>query len=204
MTKTVDTRGQLCPQPIITTKSALDSLESAQIIEVLTDNDMACSNLINYLSDRGITPTIEQRGDHQALIFDSEPSTKTSTTPIDCPVPTPAQKPSGSAVLVLRSNKMGEGESALGEMLMRSYLNTLTQLDTLPHTILVYNGGVHCTIKGTDTADAIDKLIEKGVKVIVCGACVDFYDLKGKTTGEVSNMFVIAQTMLTAEKVIFP
>jgi len=46
-------------------------------------------------------------------------------------------------------------------------------------------------------------LSERGVEVLACGTCLGYYGLKKKVAvGEVSNMYTIAETMLSAGKVV--
>ena len=51
--------------------------------------------------------------------------------------------------------------------------------------------------------DSVNKLIEKGTEVLVCGTCLDFYGLKEQLkVGEVSNMYDILRRMQEAAKTI--
>ena len=51
--------------------------------------------------------------------------------------------------------------------------------------------------------NSVNKLIEKGTEVLVCGTCLDFYGLKEQLkVGEVSNMYDILGRMQEAAKTI--
>ena len=39
--KQIDTRGQLCPAPLILAKKGIEEATAGEIIEILTDNDTA-------------------------------------------------------------------------------------------------------------------------------------------------------------------
>ena len=98
---------------------------------------------------------------------------------------------------------MGQGNPALGTMLMRTYLNTLIEADQLPSTIIMYNEGVQLAIDGSDTGKALNALYEKGVEIICCGVCIDFYELKGQVpTNYIGNMYRIIQKTTQASSVI--
>ena len=43
--------------------------------------------------------------------------------------------------MVLSSDEMGEKDSTLGRLLMKSFIYALTEQERLPETILLYNGG---------------------------------------------------------------
>jgi sulfur relay (sulfurtransferase) complex TusBCD TusD component (DsrE family) len=48
-------------------------------------------------------------------------------------------------------------------------------------------------------------LSEKGVEIVSCGTCIDFYGLKDKMeVGVVSNMYDIIQSLLKADRLIKP
>ena len=51
--------------------------------------------------------------------------------------------------------------------------------------------------------EILKKLEEKGVEIISCGTCLDYYELKEKLlVGEISNMYTIYETLFNAGKVI--
>jgi len=59
--------------------------------------------------------------------------------------------------------------------------------------------------EGSDVLETLRTLSEKGVEILSCGTCLDFYGLKEKLkVGKVSNMYTIAQTLLEAERVVRP
>ena len=51
--------------------------------------------------------------------------------------------------------------------------------------------------------ESVQKLIDQGTEVLVCGTCLDFYGLKEQLrVGDVSNMYDILERMRDAAKVI--
>ena len=67
----------------------------------------------------------------------------------------PAGGSTSGTVVVISSRRMGEGSPELGETLMKSFLFALTQLETLPQTILFYNGGAFLTTEGSASLEAV-------------------------------------------------
>jgi peroxiredoxin family protein len=50
------------------------------------------------------------------------------------------------------------------------------------------------TTEGSDVIDILKQLEEKGVEILSCGTCLDFYNLKDKlSVGRVTNMYEIAE-----------
>ncbi len=98
---------------------------------------------------------------------------------------------------------MGAGNEELGKMLTRSFLNNLINQNRLPSHIVLYNSGVLLATDGTDTANALKELEKKGVQILLCGTCMDYYQLKDQVgLGQVSNMINITSHLIDAAKII--
>lgn len=106
-------------------------------------------------------------------------------------------------LLQINSECMGAGNEELGKMLTRSFLNNLINQSKLPAHIVLYNSGVLLASDGTDTANALKLLEQKGVEILMCGTCIDFYQIKDKlSVGKVSNMMSITSQLIDAVKII--
>ena len=110
-----------------------------------------------------------------------------------------------NTVVVISSDKMGEGEEELGKVLIKGYIYALTQLETLPKTILFYNKGAYLTCEGSASLEDLKSLEAQGVEILTCGTCLNYYGITEKLqVGTVTNMYVIAETMAKAGKVVKP
>lgn len=195
----IDTKGKLCPEPLMMTRRAIKEAANGDNIEVITDNETACKNVCSYLKELKIG--FLEQGGHISFIVGNKDLSLLEPTPI-CPV---KSINNNGYVIVIKSETMGSDDPVLGKMLMRAFLNTVADSDKLPQTILMYNGGVKLATIGSDTSRTLSKLEEKGVEVIICGTCVDFYQLKDTINiGTISNMFVIADTLSKATNVVYP
>ncbi|MFU8795440.1 MAG: sulfurtransferase-like selenium metabolism protein YedF, partial [Dethiobacteria bacterium] len=91
----------------------------------------------------------------------------------------------------------------LGEMLMRNFIYTLTKRDDLPGAIIFMNSGVKLTIANSAAFEELLELESRGVKILVCGTCLDYYQLKEvHKVGQVSNMYDISDLLFASERVI--
>ncbi|MBN1988650.1 MAG: sulfurtransferase-like selenium metabolism protein YedF [Bacteroidales bacterium] len=203
--KVIDCKGLLCPKPLIETRKAIKNASAGDSIRVELDNDTSCKNVLQFLKDNGIdAKQMDERG---LLIVDfTVPSNFTSVTKAEdyCEIPTQVQANSGY-IIILDSNVMGDGDDALGEILMKGFLNTIPELDMLPSEIICYNGGVKLAQIGADTAQALLKINSLGVKISVCGTCVDFFGIKNMlAVGEISNMLYIAGKLASGTKTVRP
>jgi selenium metabolism protein YedF len=108
-------------------------------------------------------------------------------------------------VVYINSQFLGIGDEALGTILMRSFLKTLLDMEMKPSRLILINSGVRLAAEGSEVLDTIRALSEKGIEILACGTCLDFYGLKEKLrVGKVSNMYDIAQSLLEADCLIRP
>jgi selenium metabolism protein YedF len=100
---------------------------------------------------------------------------------------------------------MGTGDDTLGEKLMGVYLDTLSNFANEVSHIILVNSGVKLACHGSDSIEQLKNLSGIGIKILSCGTCLDFFELKDRLeTGSVSNMFEIIETMKNSSKVFSP
>jgi len=108
----------------------------------------------------------------------------------------------GTAVFI-GSERIGRGDDDLGAVLMRGAARTLAGLDPLPEVCLFVNGGVRLCCEGSVALDALRDLEGRGVELLCCGTCLDWFDLKdGLAVGRLSNMQEILSRQNAAQRVI--
>ncbi|EHI55995.1 hypothetical protein HMPREF9333_00777 [Johnsonella ignava ATCC 51276] len=109
--------------------------------------------------------------------------------------------------VVIKSKSMGHGEDdeVLLEKLMVGFLHTLAGRENLPEHIIMYGSGVLLSCTGSDSIEDLKVLEEKGVKVLSCGICLDYYEIKDELkVGGVTTMAEVVEIMTTSDKVIIP
>lgn len=192
--KEIDCRGMACPQPVLTTKKALEEIPQGKLL-VIVDNLAARDNVERFAKSQGAKVEIERRGNDFYLHIQRGGT---------CERVEPDQR-AENVVVYINSNLMGIGDEALGVILMRSFLKTLLDLNPLPSKLIFVNSGVRLTTEGSEVLDTLRALSEKGVEILSCGTCLDFYGLKEKLkAGVISNMFDIVQSLLSADRLIRP
>jgi selenium metabolism protein YedF len=108
-------------------------------------------------------------------------------------------------VVYISSQFLGTGDEALGAILMRSFLKTLLDIEIKPSRLILVNSGVRLSSEGSEVLETLRTLSEKGIEILSCGTCLDFYGLKEKLkVGRISNMYDIAQSLLEADRLIKP
>ena len=198
---TVNAMGDNCPIPVIKTKKAIAALTGPETIEVLVDNEIAVQNVTKMASGSGGKVTSEKLGDAEFKVtIEMEGAPAADEAEAVC-VPDARD----NTVVVVSSDRMGSGNDELGKVLIKGFIFAVTQLDTLPKTMLFYNGGATLTTEDSDSLEDLKTMEEQGVEILSCGTCLNFYGLTDKLkVGSVTNMYDIVESMAKADKVIHP
>jgi selenium metabolism protein YedF len=201
----VDTKGLLCPAPLIATKRALKDTVVGDSFIVLTDNQTSFTNVSRFLKDNN-TPftSAEKEGVWTLTVTKISGELSKPNAEEYCAVDVPHfQK--GDFVVAISSDKMGEGDAALGTLLMTNFIKAVHDLDILPSKIVFYNSGVFLGKNDSAVLELLKDLEKMGVSLFLCGTCIRHYSLEDKIhIGSVSNMFEIAQIMSSAGKAVKP
>lgn len=195
---TVNAIGDNCPIPVIKTKKAIQALEGPEVIEVLVDNEIAVQNVTKMAVSEGGEVTSEKVAEKEYKV-----TIKIGDAVVEeCAC---CEEEKENLVVVISSDRMGEGNDALGKVLIKGFIFAVSQLDKLPKTILFYNGGATLTAEGSDSLADLKNMEEHGVEIMTCGTCLDYYGLKEKlAVGTVTNMYSIVEKLAGADKIIQP
>lgn len=201
MNHKIDARGLACPLPVVRAKNRLKTMVQGESLEVLVDNGIAVQNLTKFARVRGYSAAEEKLGEGTYRVI---------LTPGETPAPgeekeTPQPSPKGDTVVVISSDKMGEGDDGLGRALMKAFLFALTRQEELPGVVLLYNGGARLSCRGSEVLEDLKLMEAEGVKIATCGTCLSFYGLTQElAVGEVTNMYEIVEMMSRGGKVVRP
>lgn len=205
MEKMLDAKGLTCPKPVILTKKEMDKSQPGDVILVEVDNEMAVANLRKLANSQEAEYASKKLGDkqYQVRITVTKKGSRENEMPQE--MENCAIGGVKKTVVVISSDKMGEGEAELGNILMKGFVYALTQLETLPTTILLYNKGAYLSCKGSPVLADLQTLCEAGVEIFTCGTCLNYYGLEEKLkVGSVANMYMIVETQTKADLIIKP
>lgn len=192
--KEIDCRGMACPQPVLTAKKTMEEMGEGEFI-LIVDNPSARDNVERFAQSQGATVKVEQKGNDFYLYIEKKEEAK----------PDEMLHKEEKLVVYINSNLMGIGEEALGSTLMRSFLHVLSDMERRPSTLIFVNSGVWLTTEGSPVLEDLQNLSKKGVAILSCGTCLDFYKLKEKLrVGVISNMYDIAKNLFEADRLIRP
>ena len=185
MSKVVDARGLNCPQPVILTKRVMEQNADEEIV-TLVDNVTAVENVSRLAKSQNYEVTVEENDGHfsihmkrtgevcESLIEDHEKVT-----------------------IMITGNLFGKGPEELGQVLMKSFMFTLTEIQAPVTTLVFINSGVYLTIEGSPVLEHLQNLEQQGCEILSCGTCLDYYNLKEKlAVGQVTNMYTAVEKLL--------
>lgn len=205
MSELINAKGLSCPEPVVLTKKALDSHDE---VTVIVDNQAARENIKRLAANSGCIVDVAEETDGvfrmHLMKQQDKKAGKDMASACLCPEDMPVSA-HGPIVFVFASNVMGYGNDELGTVLMKAFIHTALDLDNKPDIMVFYNAGVKLAASDSDVIDDLKSLEEKGVKLLICGTCVNFFDLTGKIgAGNISNMYDIAGTLTTAGRIVKP
>ena len=196
MRKFIDAKGKSCPIPVIMAKKEIES--GVKFFEIEVDNKIVVENLKKLANSQGIKIEVKENNGNFKINF--------SNSCEECEEileKVSEQKQLGNWSVFVNKDIIGLGNEGLGQSLMKMFLYTISEGDDLPKAILFMNGGVKVPTLNEQAIEHLKVLEEKGVKLLVCGACLNFYGLEEKlAVGKISNMYDITNSMKASAKVI--
>lgn len=105
-------------------------------------------------------------------------------------------------VVLINSDTLGAPDAKLGAILTSSFLRLLGQRAEVPKIIILLNAGVKLAVKGAETVEFLKVLEERGVAIISCRTCVDYFGIEADiAVGQIDGMIRI-QDELTSHQVL--
>ena len=188
MENTIDARKQACPKPVIMTKKQLDNMASGQLTTIV-DNEVAKENVSKLVKSLGYEFSVAQKNKDYFILIDKGNIVEDNSDTI-------VSKELKDMVIGFSGSTMGSGDEKLGEILMKSFIYTISETKPYPKTLLFYNEGVKLTCEGSEVLDDLKVLEDEGVEIISCGTCLDFLNIEEDLKiGSISNMYTIYEKL---------
>jgi len=192
----IDCSGLACPEPVLQTKKALETLPNDSVLEVVVSSLASKENVIRFAQNGGFDVRAEDLGEGKSLItivkgFACNVATKTSDEPFL------------DKTLFLKSDKVGEGE--LGAKLIVGFLKSTLELPKLPKRIVCVNQAVLLTTaeESAPIIEVLKALEAKGVEIYSCGVCLEFFGVTDKLkVGKIGNAFGTIEMLFGGEGTI--
>ncbi|GFM35478.1 sulfurtransferase-like selenium metabolism protein YedF [Desulfovibrio psychrotolerans] len=192
-----------CPQPVLECKKLIESKTPAAF-SILVDNDAARENVSRFIGSKGYTAEVQPvAGGWRIVATASDMSAQDCA----CEVMNAPQLASidRKICVFIASDVIGSGDDELGGRLMKNFMATLPELGADLWRIVMVNAGVKLAVEDSPVLGELQRLEADGVSILVCGTCLDFFNLLDKrAVGQTTNMLDVVTSMQLAAKVIRP
>ncbi|MBC2881725.1 sulfurtransferase-like selenium metabolism protein YedF [Campylobacter sp. Marseille-Q3452] len=194
----IDCRNLACPEPVIKTKNALESLKNGEKLEILVNSIAPKENISRFLKNQNVEFSVEQNG-AETKITAVKGESKLELTNFDefvCEI-TPKTK---KTVVYLNEEYAGSGD--VGVSLLAKFLGALLQVEKPEYVICVNNAVKITTNRAHPSFKPLKDLEAAGVKILSCGSCLEAYKLVSDlSVGEMSNAYEVMQILTTHEQI---
>ena len=129
----IDARGDACPLPVVKAKKAIAELRGPGEVEVLVDNEIAVQNLTKMAQQKGYLSSSEKLAEQEYRVRFTIKETPVADTAVPGKVKQQSEAETcipdarTDTVVVIASDKMGEGAEELGKTLLKAFVFSLTQ-----------------------------------------------------------------------------
>ncbi|MGP3778698.1 sulfurtransferase-like selenium metabolism protein YedF [Halanaerobium saccharolyticum] len=196
--KEIDARGLACPKPVVLTKKAM--AENDEILTIV-DNKTASENVAKLARKMKAEVTIVEEAEDYFKIMIKKTAADKADDRAAAAVGSESESQQGKVYLVA-SDTLGEGEEELGKILIKGFLSTLLDIKPQPEKVIFLNAGVKLAVLEKDVTAVLADLEAAGVKILLCGTCLDYYNLSDQVeVGEVSNMYEIVDSLNSSSTV---
>jgi selenium metabolism protein YedF len=198
--RVLDARGLPCPQPVILARKALAE-GGFDTLEITVDDPASRENLLKFAAyAKCQVEELDAAGDPTRLRLTPPGTAAASILATPAPIAVPEAGQGG--VVLLTANGIGQGDQDLARLLMRGFVYTLTETEHPARRVILMNSGVKLAVEGSESLGHLKKLEERGVEVLACGTCLEFYGLtKALAVGGITNMYEIAGHLLEGPSV---
>ncbi len=205
----LDCKGMPCPQPVLKCKDTIREASPKQIL-VTVDNDAAKENVSRFLQTQNYSvelSSLQSEGYQIIARSSADKNTSEQSTMQAEEIPDDQARVREEAedkqLVFITSDTIGHGDEHLGSKLMQNFLATLPEMGDSLWRIILINAAVKLGISHSPALEALQKLEDSGVSILVCGTCLSHFQLMDqKEIGETTNMLDVVSSLELASKVI--
>ena len=205
MPTSLDCVGLACPMPVLRVKEAIEN--GAMELTAIVDNEAAKENVSRFMEKQGFTVSIQEveQGYGVTGVKDGQPCDTKKAASESSDGVKDFESISSKTLVFITTDTLGRGDEELGGKLMTNFIATLPELGERLWRIILLNGAVKLASHETPCLEALKKLEKSGVSILVCGTCLDHFNLlESKQVGETTNMLDVVTSLDMATKIIRP
>ena len=190
--KELDLRNKSCPIPLVETRKFINNNKNTDF-KIILDNEVSFLNIKKYLENNKINYSSNKSDELYIfeVIFDGNEKLSHEKFEVN------------NFSILIMSDLFGERDEELSRVLMKSYFYALDESITLPSNIIFINSGVKLLTENYDVIKHIESLKNRGVSILACGICTDYYKLKDHIkVAEITNMYSVIEILNNSDSVI--
>jgi selenium metabolism protein YedF len=105
-------------------------------------------------------------------------------------------------IVLIQSETMSGGDRTVGTLMIANFLRLLGTCEKKPEQIIFWNTGVRLVCEGSRVLDHLKELEDKGVEILACTTCLEYFDLHDKQlVGKPTTMAKSIDTMMKQDVV---
>ncbi len=191
--RTLDARGLPCPQPVILARKALAE-GGFDTLEITVDDAASRENLLKFGAyAKCLVEAVDEGGGLTRICLSPQGFAQAPAQTAASLLPEGGSGAGPVEVVLLSADGIGQGDPDLARLLMRGFVYTLTEAERVPRRLLLMNSGVKLAVEGSESLTNLQKLEARGVEVLACGTCLEFFGLTSRlAVGGITNMYEIA------------
>lgn len=116
-----------------------------------------------------------------------------------------SDNPAEPVTIVLGSDRLGDGDPALGLDLLKLFLMALDEQPKPPEALILYNSAVLLTQQDSPAFKILQDLQKKRTEILVCSMSLQHYcPNEPLHVGEIRTMAMLVERMMTAHHILWP
>ena len=187
------------PEPLRLVRRMLASGPS-QSFQVVVDNIEARSSIANYLDEQGYSVSDRKHGGLWYMRATPEVFQQREDSYVSRQTHSEEQQ---RVMIMLLSDKMGNGDDRLGDNLMQIFVRTLGEFGNNLWRIALINGAVKLASLSSPVLHYLQEYERQGVGILVCKECIFHYGLQDySTVGVFTDVHTIISSVQIADRVL--
>lgn len=116
-----------------------------------------------------------------------------------------SDNPADPVTIVFGSDRLGEGDPALGRELLKSFLMALDDLPKPPQALILYNAAVQLVLADSPVLTILKSLQNKRTEILICQASLKHFSQgRQSVVGEIRTMNLLVERMMQAHHILWP
>jgi TusA-related sulfurtransferase len=199
----LDARDLFSPKPTVMALEALAGLRDGEALAVMVNAGKPVDELMHLAEEHHCGFLFEDEGDYVVCTFTPTQRIKIERPPLEEALRLMGITPLEAPTVLFGSDKLGQGNDLVGEILANEFIIDLTLQEDLPSAVVFYNSGAKLTQEGSPAIEYLQILEELGVEILTDAVSVEAFGSEDKVAvGDVVDPYIICALLTSQPGVI--